>query len=96
MRELDPAFNPLGKGMKPYWEGAQKQYKHLNCLYNVGVLVCHTHTFLGPKLPISHQVNLVGEVHGIGQPDQQINAETVATLWNDRLAWNPNEQRTRP
>lgn len=46
-----------------------------------------TYSLLRAKLPISHQVNLIGEVHTHGQLDEQIDAETIATLRDDGLTW---------
>lgn len=48
---------------------------------------CDTYSLLRAKLPISHQVNLIGEVHTHGQLDEQVDAETIATLRDDGLTW---------
>lgn len=45
------------------------------------------HPLLGSKLPVSHQVDLVGEVHGHGQFDQQVDTEAVAALRHDGTPW---------
>lgn len=39
----------------------------------------YTHPLLGTKFTISHQVNLIGEVHHTSQADEQVDAETIAT-----------------
>jgi len=44
---------------------------------------------LRSKFPISHQVNLVGEVHGHRQLDEQVNAEAVAALRDDWASCKP-------
>lgn len=56
------------------------------------VKVCETDPLLSSKLPISHQVNLIGKVHGHSQLDQQINAEAVATLGYNWASCNKTSQ----
>ena len=51
------------------------------------VCVCVTHSLLRAKFPISHQMDLVGEVHAHCQFDEQVDAETVATLRDGGLTW---------
>lgn len=41
---------------------------------------CKTNPLLSSKFPISHQMNLIGKVHGHSQLDQEINTESIATL----------------
>lgn len=37
---------------------------------------------LSAELAVSHQVHLVGEVHGACQLDEQVHAEAIAALWH--------------
>lgn len=45
----------------------------------------NTYSFLRTKFPISHQVNLVGEVQAHCQLDEQVDAETITALRDDGL-----------
>ena len=51
----------------------QKRYDKL-------VLWRKTNPLLGSKFSISHQVDLIGKVHGHGQLDQEVNTESITTL----------------
>lgn len=44
-----------------------------------------THSLLRAEFSVSHQVDLVGEVHAHGQLDEQVDAETIAALRDDGL-----------
>lgn len=61
---------------------------HMQCDAN-------THSLLCSEFPIRHQVNLIGEVHGHSQLDEQINAEAVATLGDDWASCNKTSQEFR-
>lgn len=41
---------------------------------------CNTDPLLSSKFPISHQVHLIGEVHGHSQLDQEIDTESITAL----------------
>lgn len=61
----------------------QKQgCKKMHCLQ------CKIYPFLSSKFPISHQMHLIGKVHGHGQLDQEINTEPIATLGHNWTSCN--------
>lgn len=54
-----------------------------------------TNPLLCSKFPISHQVHLIGEVHGHSQLDEQINTESVTTLGNNWASCNKTSNSSK-